>query len=122
MRTATFRVQAVHPSLNTWSRQHPMVVAKLKAAFTDVILAAVWEARQAKTWDGRVFRRAVVTYRMHFASNRRVDPDNVTPKFFQDLLVDTGVLEDDDFAHVELRLERGKKARPPWTEIRVEGE
>jgi len=118
-RVATFRVNTIHPSLNAWSRKHPMAVATWKIEYGQWVAIAIHEAVQAGTWDGQVFDQADVTLIHHFTPGHRHDADNVTPKFFLDSLVARGVLVDDDFDHMDLHLLNGTRSRPPWTEIRV---
>lgn len=121
MRTAIFRVRALHPSLNQWTRLPPLAVHRRKRAHAEEVYAAIVEARQGRQWDGHPFVVATVTYTFHFPTAGRHDPDNAVPKFAQDALVAAGVLVDDDFAHCTLVLRRGANANPGWTEIRVEG-
>lgn len=121
MRQATFRLEAIHPSLNRWSRGNPFKVAELKKIHDAFAAAAIHQARIHGAWDGRCFDRARVLVRYHFPTAVRHDPDNTTPKFYLDQLVSSGVLVDDDFPHVpSLTITSGDLARPPWTEIIVE--
>ena len=119
-RRATFRLEAIHPSLNTWTRQHPMKVARMKQEYGWFVRVAVQNAIAHQTWDGRMFDRARLTVRYHFPNNNRRDADNYASKFFNDGLVTLGVLRDDDFDHLELHIERGENAKPGWTELIVE--
>jgi hypothetical protein len=121
MRRATFRIDGVPPSLNTWRggdwrRQHGLRDAARRAVREAVILA-----RATGAWDGRPFAQARVTWVYHFtARTHRTDPTNRVPKFYEDALVAAGVLADDDFRHVELVLRRGANAPAAWTEVVVE--
>lgn len=121
MRKAQFRIEAIHPSLNAWSRQNPFRVAKLKkelATFADV---GILQAQRQGTWDGQPFGYARMTVILHPDNLRRMDLDNRSPKFFGDQLVNRGVLIDDcDSVVPELILKRGTKAKPAWTEILIE--
>lgn len=120
-RTATFRIEAVHPSLNVWSRSNPFKVATLKKAHARFVFAAVHAAKMHGHWDGHPFQKALVTVRYHFPTRARHDPDNATPKFYLDQLVASGVLADDDFTHLPvLTIVGGSVANPGWTEIVVE--
>lgn len=118
-RLATFRVDTMHPSLNAWSRKHPLAVATWKIEYARWVAIAVQQARHAGTWDGQPFDQADVVFIHHFAPGHRHDPDNSVPKFFLDSLVACGVLVDDDFDHMDLHLLRGPRSRPAWTEIRI---
>lgn len=111
-RRATFRIEAIHPSLNEWSRQHPHKVARMKQEFGWFVRAAVQNAITRRTWDGQVFDHARLTVRYHFPTRQRRDPDNHSPKFAADALINLGVLRDDDFDHIALQIERGDVARP----------
>lgn len=64
--------------------------------------------------------RAVVTIRYYFPDWRRRDPDNYSGKMLLDGLVRCGVLEDDSFSCVSLRLEARKDKENPRTEIEIE--
>ena len=119
-RRATFRVDAIPLSLNEWSRRRPAYIARLKADYATEVWAAVLAARQHGTWDGQRFHQAECVVRYHFPDGQRRDPDNYTPKFLLDALVAAGVLTDDDFTHLDLRIQRGADARPPWVEVVVE--
>lgn len=118
-RVATFRVNTMHPSLNAWSRKHPMAVATWKIEYGQWMAMAIHEAVQTGTWDGQIFEQAEVTLIHHFVPGHRHDADNSSPKFFLDSLVAQGVLMDDDFDHINLHLLNGSRSRPPWTEIRI---
>lgn len=63
--------------------------------------------------------RAVVTIRYYFPDARRRDPDNYSGKMILDGLVRCGVLEDDSFFCVSLRLEARKDRDNPRTEIEI---
>ena len=59
-------------------------------------------------------------YTVYYPNNRRHDADNSVPKFFQDSLVESGFVVDDDSTHIRsltLRCEVDKKR--PRTEIIV---
>lgn len=83
----------------------------------------VWEYRQLKQhWAQWVslhcrprpdapIERAIVTLTYHFADGRRRDPDNYAGKMILDGLVQAGVLRDDSFGHIELRLRQGEPDR-----------
>lgn len=119
MRKAVFRVEAVPPSLNSWSRRRPQAVAALKRDYAHWVAVGIAQARHRGGWDGSRFERARVVVRYHFRDHGRRDPDNYTPKFLLDAMVSAGVLADDDFDHVALVLERGPDARPEWVEVLV---
>lgn len=67
------------------------------------------------------FNRAVVTILYYFKDNRRRDPDNFSGKMILDPLVKEGVLVDDSFDNIELRIRKaGVDKLNPRTEIIVE--
>ena len=119
-RMATFRVEAIPPSLNQWSRQARIAAHRLKVDYGHYVALAVRQARRRGTWDGERFERARCVLRYHFPTAGRRDPDNYAGKFLLDGLVAEGVLADDDWSHLVLVLERGRTARPGWVEIVVE--
>lgn len=95
----------------------------------------VWEYREMKKfWEKLVFiyckpvpekpiERAVVTLEYFFQSNRRHDPDNYAGKMILDGLVRAGILADDSFWHIELRLKQGGISKShPRTVICIEAQ
>ena len=95
----------------------------------------IWEYREMKKfWERLVavyckpvpekpIERAVVTLEYFFQSNRRHDPDNYAGKMILDGLVRAGILADDSFWHIELRLKQGGISKShPRTVIRIEGQ
>ncbi|MBQ7756449.1 MAG: RusA family crossover junction endodeoxyribonuclease [Oscillospiraceae bacterium] len=66
------------------------------------------------------FKRAVVTLTYHFKDGRRRDPDNYSGKFILDGLVRCGILADDSFDVIDLKLCKGETSKKPYTEIEVE--
>lgn len=90
----------------------------------------VWQYRQdKKTWKELVmwhckppkkpFEKAVIIITYYFKTKRRHDPDNYSGKFILDGLTGAGVIKDDDFSHIELRLCGGYDKKNPRTEIDV---
>ena len=55
--------------------------------------------------------RAIVTLTYHFADARRRDPDNYAGNMILDGLVRAGILLDDSFNNIELRLRQGEPDR-----------
>ena len=64
-------------------------------------------------------KRALVEIKYYFKIRRRRDPDNYSGKFILDPLVNEGILQDDSFGNVELRLWGGFDKVNPRTEIKV---
>ena len=65
------------------------------------------------------FKKAVVHIRYFFKDRRRRDPDNYSGKMILDPLVREGVLQDDNFCNIELRLSAGTDKERPRTEITI---
>ena len=61
----------------------------------------------------------VVEIKYYFRTRIRRDPDNYSGKFILDPLVNEGILQDDSFSNVELRLWGGYDKNNPRTEIKV---
>lgn len=66
------------------------------------------------------YAQAVVTILYYFKDNRRHDPDNYSGKMILDPLVKEGVIVDDSFDVIELRVKKGGVDKlNPRTEIEV---
>lgn len=79
-----------------------------------------WLIRAAiKTKPDQPIDRAVVHIRYYFPDRRRRDPDNYSGKMLLDPLVREGILQDDSFANVELRLSATVDKSRPRTEITI---
>lgn len=68
------------------------------------------------------YKKAIVILTYFFKTKHRRDPDNYSGKFIMDGLVNAGVIEDDSFANVELRLRGRHDKENPRTEIIIKGE
>lgn len=67
-------------------------------------------------------KRAVVEIGYYFPTAHRHDPDNYAGKMILDGLVSAGILEDDSFDHIELRLKKaGVDKCKPRTVIAIKG-
>ena len=64
-------------------------------------------------------KRALVEIQYYFKTRTRRDPDNFSGKFILDPLVKEGVLVDDSFQNVVLRLSGGYDKNNPRTEIKI---
>ena len=65
-------------------------------------------------------KKAIVSITYFFKDNRRRDPDNYSGKFILDPLVKEGVLSDDSFDVVTLKIQKGEACRDnPHTVIEV---
>ena len=95
--------------------------------------ANTWEYRQdKKDWTALVcyscmgkkpkvpITKALVTITYFFPTKTRHDPDNYSGKFINDGLVVAGVIKDDSFGCIELRLRGDYDKANPRTEIEIE--
>ena len=87
--------------------------------------------KQKKEWQRMIFLlcrpapenpidKAIVHITYYFPDKRRRDPDNYSGKFILDGLVRAGILTDDDFSHITLRLSGEYDKTNPRTEISIE--
>ena len=91
----------------------------------------VWEYRELKKqWCDTIMtmcrprpkipiQKAVVTITYYFKTKARHDPDNYNGKFIMDGLVQGGIIADDSFDCIELRLRGGYDKANPRTEITI---
>lgn len=66
------------------------------------------------------YELAVVTIKYFFPDRKRRDPDNYSGKMLLDPLVKEGILKDDSFKCITLRLEADYCKEDPRTEITIE--
>jgi len=105
------------PSLNEWSRWH----WRQRKAHVDRVYALVGDLVVEAGWQPPAMQKAIVTYTYWFPRNGRFDAENYGGKFLSDSLVMAGVIEDDDFAHLEPRVRMGGVDREaPRIEVLVE--
>ena len=91
----------------------------------------VWEYRQTKKWwlDTMIMLcrpkplkpvlKADVTITYFFKDKRRHDPDNYSGKFILDGLVQGGIIADDDFNPIDLKVRGDYDPKNPRTEIEI---
>lgn len=65
------------------------------------------------------YKKAVVHIKYYFKDRRRRDPDNYSGKMLLDPLVREGILQDDSFNNIELRLSADIDSDNPRTEITI---
>ena len=105
------------PSANEWRRWH----WGQRKHHVDRVYALVGDLVASEGWQPPAMHRARVTYTVFFPRGGRHDPDNLSPKFLSDSLVAAGVVEDDDFEHMEPRVVSGGVDREaPRIEVLVE--
>lgn len=108
--------QPYHESMNKWMIMKRPMMNALKQRWKDFIRWVVDEQGYSNLRIDKCEVRQVVYY----PTNRRHDIDNSTPKFILDGLVESGMIVDDDSAHiVRLVLECGFDDKHPRTEIYI---
>lgn len=65
------------------------------------------------------YQKAIVHIKYYFKDRRRRDPDNYSGKMLLDPLVREGILQDDSFNNIELRLSAAVDTKDPRTEITI---
>jgi len=96
-------IEGVPPTINTMLTKHWRTYKRHKDE---------WKATTyytALSQKIKPFKNPVsITIELNFKDKRRHDPDNYTPKFIHDGLVEAGVLEDDSFKEIkELTIKEG---------------
>lgn len=103
-----------HPSINVWFvMQRPQMNA-LKQEWKEF---TIWLMKDMKLDNMQIeyFDMECIVY---MPTKRRIDPDNITPKFINDGLVESGFIKDDDGNHMKsLTLRTGYDKENPRTEI-----
>ena len=106
-----------HESINTWMIMRRSAMNALKQKWKDFI---VWFVEDQGYANLRI-EKCRITFRAYYANNRRHDPDNSTPKFILDGLVESGMLVDDDSTHIlSLTLECDVDLEHPRTDIQFQ--
>ena len=101
-----YTIPLVPSSLNKFAgRQNVWEYRSLKQHWSELVL---WHCLPKPE---QPIERAIVTLTYHFADKRRRDPDNYAGKMILDGLVQAGILRDDSFGHIELRLKQGEPDR-----------
>lgn len=85
-----------HPSLNEYYKANFQAANTLKQTWKEFV---IWLVNDLKLNDFRI-NQCEIKYTTFFKTNRRHDPDNVSPKFVLDGFVEAGLLEDDDYKHI----------------------
>ena len=109
-------VSPIAPSLNQWGIMKRPQANHLKQCWKDFI---VWLVQDYNLSNKKIDKcQIVVTY--YFRTKQRRDADNYTIKFIGDGLVASGLLEDDDFSHIEsLTIMGGYDKNCPRTELTI---
>jgi Holliday junction resolvase RusA-like endonuclease len=110
----TITIPEIPPSLNRFAgRKNEWEYRALKQRWKDMVYLAC-------VGKGRFDNKVVITITYYFPDRRRRDPDNFQGKMIMDGLTAAGVIRDDSFDCIELRLRGGDDKANPRTEIRVE--
>jgi len=108
-------IQAIPPSLNRFAgRRNEWEYRKVKAEWKDMVYI------EAKKECPVCLGKAVVTISYYFPTKARHDPDNYAGKVILDGLTAAGVIRDDSFDCIELRLCGGHDKANPRTEIDIQ--
>ena len=109
-----FAVPMIPPSDNQFKgRQNVWEYRELKKQWLDAVMLLCRPKPQKPAL------KAEVTLTYFFKDKRRHDPDNYAGKFILDGLVRGGILADDSFDNVELRLKGGYDPKNPRTEVEI---
>lgn len=107
----------IHPSINEWMIMKRPQMNKLKQDYGEFIQYVVAYYNMENLYIDNC--RITITY--YFPNKRRQDCDNRTPKFYFDGLVESGLLIDDSFTHVNpLIIYGGYDKQNSRTEILIE--
>lgn len=105
------------PSLNKYmGRGNTYAYRTEKQTWTDIVYAL---CRASAQRPQKPYTRAMVRIDYYFGDARRRDPDNYSGKLLMDGLVKSGVLQDDDFAHICTALHAHIDRAAPRTEITI---
>ena len=81
-------------------------------------LEVIWYACVGKR-PSKPFKKATVTITYFFPTRGRRDPDNYSGKFILDGLVAAGIIQDDSFQCIDLRLKADYDKKNPRTDVEV---
>jgi crossover junction endodeoxyribonuclease RusA len=111
-------IPGIPPSLNQWRNMHHYTEAKQKKEWEDIVILEVQRQRKKPP---KPIKRSTTTYTYYFPDRRRRDASNFSPKWLEDGLVKAGVLEDDSFENVDLKVRKGGVDKHnPRVEITIE--
>lgn len=111
-------IPGIPPSINKWRNMHHFSEAKQKKHWEEIV---GWEVLRQKVKPSQPISKSLTTYTYYFPTKHRHDPSNYSPKWIEDGLVKAGILEDDSFNNVELRISLGGVDKHnPRVEIMIE--
>lgn len=98
-------IDGIPPTINTMLTKHWRTYKRYKDEWKETTYYTALSEKIQKFTNP-----VTITIELNFKDKRRHDPDNYTPKFIHDGLVDAGVLEDDSFKQIkELTIREGDK-------------
>ena len=103
------------PSLNTWIILPRIQMNALKQKHKDFI---IWWINDLGYQDMKI-DNFEMTYKDYMPTKRRSDPDNFTPKFWNDGFTESGFIVDDDGKHLK-KLTLIADYDKDWTRTEVE--
>ena len=108
-------IHKIPPSNNKYmGNSHNFNIYREEKAFFHWLIKAAITTRPPQP-----YKKAVVHIKYFFKDRRRRDPDNYSGKMILDPLVREGILQDDSFNNIELRLSAEVDTIDPRTEITV---
>lgn len=103
------------PSLNTWIILPRIQMNALKQKHKDFI---IWWINDLGYQDMKI-DNFEMTYKVYMPTKRRSDPDNFTPKFWNDGFTESGFIVDDDGKHLK-KLTLIADYDKDWTRTEIE--
>lgn len=112
----TYTIPSIPPSLNKFAgRRNDKEYQELKRQWLQLVTAC------CRPRPKKPLEKAIVTLTYHFKDNIRRDPDNYSGKMILDGLTAAGIIVDDSFNNIELRIKRGDTDKQnPRTVVKVE--
>jgi Holliday junction resolvase RusA-like endonuclease len=105
-----------HPSINKWMILRRPQMNGLKQNYKEFI---VWFIQESGLTNRKI-KKCEMTFISYFRTKVRKDVDNTVPKFTLDGFTEAGLIEDDDFLHLEsITLKCGYDKDNPRTEIYI---
>ena len=108
------RLPFIPPSFNRVAGRNEWEYREKKKRITEHVRLLALQHRPKTPID-----KAEVTIRYYFPDARRRDPDNYSGKFLLDGLTKAGIIVDDSFQHITLKLEADIDKKNPRTELLI---
>lgn len=86
----------LHPSINKWFVMKRPQMNDFKQKWRDF---SIWVVEQHGCSNLNI-DKCTITYKFYFPTRRKQDADNRSPKFLNDGLVESGLLVEDDYTHL----------------------